>query len=251
VVKYAFVIDLARCVGCRSCVEACKVENNTTKGIFWMDVFKLEEGEYPNVKYSFLPRPCMHCDHPSCVPVCPVGARFKREDGLVLTDFDRCIGCRYCILACPYGVGYFNWKRPEKNEYFDWEADGRNIHGSGELKDETRGVLPPHKNPDHERKYDDALVSGGSHYVGVAEKCTWCVHRLEKGLSPACVHMCPMFVLNFGDLDDEGSTVSELLATRPHFRLLEELGNEPNVYYINRAPPSKEVRNLDIRRKWE
>jgi len=159
-VRYAFVIDLARCVGCRSCMEACKVENNTTKGIFWMDVFKLEDGEYPNVKQYFLPRPCQHCTHPSCVPVCPVGARFKREDGLVLTDFDRCIGCRYCIIACPYGVGYFNWKKPEDNDYFLWETEGKGELGSGSVKDGTRGVLPPNKNPDHERKYEGVNVSG-------------------------------------------------------------------------------------------
>ncbi len=250
-VHYAFVIDLARCVGCRSCVEACKVENNTTKGIFWMDVLKMEEGEYPNVKYSFLPRPCQHCEDPSCAPVCPVGARFKREDGLVLTDFDRCIGCRYCLIACPYGVGYFNWKPREENEYFDWETKDTPAPGSGSIKDSTRGVLPPHKNPDHERLYEGVNVSGGSHHMGVAEKCTWCVHRLEKGMSPACVHMCPMFVLNFGDIDDPDSKVTELITTRPHFRLLEELGNHPNVYYINKTPPSHETRNLDIRRKWE
>ncbi len=232
-------------------MEACKAENNTTKGIFWMDVFKLEEGEYPNVRMSFLPRPCMHCTHPSCVPVCPVKARFKREDGLVLTDFDRCIGCRMCIIACPYGVGYFNWKRPEANEYYDWKSEGQDVPGSGSVKDFTRGVLPPNRNPDHDLEHGGLIVSGGSHNVGIAEKCTWCVHRLEKGLSPACVQMCPMFVLNFGDFDDPDSKVSELVSQNPHFRLLEELGNEPNVYYINRTPPSSEVRNLDIRRRWE
>lgn len=250
-VHYAFVIDLARCVGCRSCVEACKVENNTTKGIFWMDVLKMEEGEYPNVKYTFLPRPCQHCDNPSCAPVCPVSARFKREDGLVLTDFDRCIGCRYCIVACPYGVGYFNWRSREENSYFDWEAEGSGPLGPGSVKESTRGVVPPIKNPDHERMYEGVNVSGGSHYKGVAEKCTWCVHRLDKGMSPACVAMCPMFVLNFGDIDDPDSKVSELITTRPHFRLLEELGNHPNVFYINKTPPGHEIRNLDIRRKWE
>jgi molybdopterin-containing oxidoreductase family iron-sulfur binding subunit len=249
--KYAFVIDLDRCVGCRSCAEACKVENNTSKGIFWMDVFKLEEGEYPNVKYTFLPRPCQHCNKPSCVPVCPVGARFKREDGLVLTDFDRCIGCRFCIIACPYGVGYFNWRNPKDNQYYDWEGEGADEYGKGEVKDHTRGVLPPHRNPDHDLKYEGSLVSGSSHYKGVAEKCTWCVHRLDKGMSPACVHMCPMFVLTFGDIDDPNSKASQLLRERPYFKLLEDMGNEPNVYYLNKTPPAHDVRNLDIRRKWE
>ncbi len=251
-VHHVFVIDLARCVGCRSCMEACKIENNTTEGIFWMDVFKMEDGEFPNVQRTFLPRPCMHCERPTCVPVCPVGARFKREeDGLVLTDFERCIGCRYCLLACPYGVGYFNWKQPVENEYYDWESDGVDELGTGNVKENTRGVLPPYKNPDLHRNYQGVNVAGGSHFMGTAEKCTWCVQRRAKDQSPACVNICPMFVLNFGDIDDPNSKVSQLLTERPHFRLLEDLGNEPNVYYLNKTPPSTEARNLDTRRKPE
>jgi len=100
--KYAMAIDLERCMGCRACMEACKVENNTTEAAFWMYVFRFEEGEFPDVDVTFLPRPCMHCDNPPCVKVCPVGARHKQEDGLVLTDFERCIGCRYCEVACPF-----------------------------------------------------------------------------------------------------------------------------------------------------
>jgi molybdopterin-containing oxidoreductase family iron-sulfur binding subunit len=99
--RYGMVIDLDRCIGCRACMEACKVENNTPTAIFWMYVFRFEEGEYPNTHVWFLPRPCQHCDNAPCVKVCPVGARFKRYDGLVLTDFERCIGCRYCEVACP------------------------------------------------------------------------------------------------------------------------------------------------------
>ena len=112
--KYQMVVDLDRCQGCRACMEACKVENNTTEGNFWMYVFRLEEGEYPDARLSFLPRPCQHCENAPCVKVCPVGARFKRDDGLTLTDPDRCIGCRYCELACPYGVNYFNWGEAER-----------------------------------------------------------------------------------------------------------------------------------------
>ncbi len=98
--RYGMVIDLDRCIGCRACEVACKVENNTAKGIFWMHVFRFEIEEYPNTRIAFLPRPCQHCDNPPCVKVCPVGARFKQENGLVLTDFDRCIGCRLCQVAC-------------------------------------------------------------------------------------------------------------------------------------------------------
>ena len=100
--KYQMIVDLDRCQGCRACMEACKIENNTTEGNFWMYVFRLEEGVYPDAKLSFLPRPCQHCEDAPCVKVCPVGARFKRDDGLTLTDYERCIGCRYCELACPF-----------------------------------------------------------------------------------------------------------------------------------------------------
>ena len=111
--KYAMAIDLERCQGCRACMEACMIENATADGVFWMYVFRFENGDYPNTTQSYLPRPCQHCDNAPCVKVCPVGASFKREDGLVLTDSDRCIGCRYCELACHYGVNYFNWQKPK------------------------------------------------------------------------------------------------------------------------------------------
>lgn len=233
--RYAFVINLERCMGCNACVEACKVENNTGQNIRWMHVFRTETGEYPNSNWAFMPRPCMHCDNPPCTKVCPVGARFKREDGFVLTDFNRCIGCRYCEVACPYGVNYFNWKPPAENQYFDWKnAEGSKVFGSGTLPDSVRGSIPPYQNPDHSRLYgnDKRLVSGGGHYVGVMEKCTWCVHRVEKGLQPACVANCPVKTLYFGDLDDPKSEVSILLNRKKATRLLEELGTHPKTYYI-------------------
>ncbi|MEE9601168.1 MAG: 4Fe-4S dicluster domain-containing protein, partial [Thermoplasmata archaeon] len=137
---YAMAIDLDRCTGCRACMEACKVENNTPQSIFWMYVFRFEEGRYPDTQMWFMPRPCMHCDNAPCVKVCPVGARYKREDGLVATDWERCIGCRYCEVACPYGVNYFNWKEPSTNYYLDWS--------DGDLASVTGGAAPPYKNPD-------------------------------------------------------------------------------------------------------
>lgn len=246
-VKYAYVIDLNRCMGCRTCVLACKIENGTPAGIFWMWVFKWEEGEYPNVKVRYMPRPCMHCDNPPCVKVCPVGSRYKREDGLVLTDFDICIGCRYCMVACPYGVNYFNWKDPKKNNYYDWLGDeGKDIYGSGDVKDYTGGVIPPYRKPEFDEKWgkERRKVAGGGHYTGVIEKCTWCVHRIEKGLKPACVESCPVEALHFGDLEDPNSEVSKLLATRPWFRLLEEYNTEPRVFYIGQPPPSEKIRDL-------
>ncbi|MBC8231291.1 polysulfide reductase NrfD, partial [bacterium] len=119
--QYGMLIDLDKCTGCRSCMEACKVENNTPQGVLWMYVFRFEEGKYPNTRLLPLPRPCMHCDNAPCAKVCPVGARYKREDGLVATDWKRCIGCRYCMVSCPYGVNYANWKDSKKNLYMDWE----------------------------------------------------------------------------------------------------------------------------------
>lgn len=247
--KYAFVINLERCMGCNACVEACKVENNTSQSVFWMYVFRSEVGEYPNSTWQFMPRPCMHCDNPPCAKVCPVGARFKREDGFVLTDFKRCIGCRYCEVACPYGVNYFNWKAPSDNQYFDWKkGEGDGVFGKGRVADLVKGAVPPYRNPDHQKLYgnDQRLVSGGGHYLGVMEKCTWCVHRVEKGLKPACVANCPVQTLNFGDLDDPTSDVSVLLNRKKGIRLLEELGTHPRTYYVGLTPtgPISKVWNI-------
>jgi molybdopterin-containing oxidoreductase family iron-sulfur binding subunit len=242
--KYAYVVDLSRCVGCRACVEACKVENNTGEGIFWMHVFRFEVGRYPNANLVFMPRPCMHCDNPPCVKVCPTGARYKREDGFVLTDFERCIGCRYCEVACPYGVNYFNWRNPAENQYYAWgEGEGDDLYGSGQVRERTGGAIPPYKNPDLQRRYgeEERLTAGGGHFVGVVEKCTWCVHRVERGLKPACVTTCPVSALHFGDISDPNSEVSRLLARRRWFRLLEERGTSPSVYYIGGAPPMGET----------
>lgn len=254
-VRYGYVVDLERCMGCRACVEACKVENNTPTGVFWMWVFRTEEGEYPNVDIKYLPRPCMHCDNPPCVKVCPVDARFKDEKGFVSTDWDRCIGCRYCVIACPYGVNYFNWKRPETNYYYDWFNEGKAVF------EKVAQAIPPYKNPNLEQRYGSANrpVAGGGHRIGVVEKCTWCVHRVENGLkkglkpgvdpeaTPACVVNCPVKVFSFGDLDDPDSEASKILAKkkREAFRLLEEFGTEPKVYYIG-TPPSKGVLKKNI-----
>jgi len=238
-VKYAYVVDLDRCLGCRACVEACKIENNTAQGVFWMYVFRFEEGEYPNVNIFYLPRPCMHCDNAPCVKVCPTGARFKRDDGFVLTDYERCIGCRYCEVACPYGVNYFNWSPPEKRQYYVWGEEGDGLYGENLLPDNIKGNIPPYRNPDLQKRYGGRLVAGGSHFLGVIEKCTWCVHRVEKGLKPACVANCPAGALLFGDLEDPNSDVSKALARGPSFRLLEELGTEPRVYYIGKPLPSQ------------
>ncbi|MFQ5419592.1 MAG: 4Fe-4S dicluster domain-containing protein [Anaerolineae bacterium] len=231
--KYGMVIDLDRCTGCRACMVACKVENNTPQANFWMYVFRFEEGEFPNTRVNFMPRPCMHCNNAPCTKVCPVGARFKRDDGLTATDWERCIGCRYCEVACPYGVNYFNWKKPEENYYLDWEEAGF---------DEL-----PYANPDLEKAIgpEKRMIAGGGHVKGVMEKCTFCAHRLDKGLIPACADICPTNAIHFGNLDDPNSEVSRLLQERPSFRMLEEAGTEPNIHYVGGSEPGPEMRQIE------
>ncbi len=239
--KYAMAVDLDRCQGCRGCMTACKVENNTVEGNFWMYVFRFEQGTYPDTEMSFLPRPCQHCDNAPCVKVCPVGARFHRDDGIVLTDADRCIGCRYCELACPYGVNYFNWQKPENAQYtiVDWQDDS--------LDPVTGGLVPPYKNPDLDQLWgeEQRRTAGGGHDKGVMEKCTFCVHRVEKGLDPACVETCPTDALVFGNVDDPDSPVSQYLREHQTWQLLDEAGTRPSVFYIGGSPPSREVTEIE------
>ncbi len=238
--RYGMVIDLDRCTGCRACMEACKVENNTPQGIFWMHVFRFEEGEYPDVQDRFMPRPCMHCENPPCVKVCPTAARYQREDGLVATDYEKCTGTRYCYAACPYGANYFNWKEPSQNYYLDWEK-------AKELKPITGGLVPPYKNPALDQPYgkEKRRIAGGGHKVRVIEKCTFCVQRVEKGLTTACAANCPVKAIHFGDLDDPDSEVSRLIREKSTFRLREEYGTSPKVYYIGSVPLAAGSREIE------
>ncbi len=261
--RYGMVIDLDRCYGCRACMVACKAENTTAQGRFWMYVYRLEEGKYPETQVRFLPRPCMHCDNAPCVKVCPVQARYKREDGLVATDWDRCIGCRYCAVACPYGVNYFNWTGPsdegalgmpvlfsvaapgrggaKADQYLAWEDPAAAAAGRP-----ATTAVPPYKNPDTDEKMTDGRrTAGGGHLKGVMEKCTFCVHRVEKGLQPACVVTCPVGALKFGDLDNPESPVSKLLRRENAFRLKEDLNTQPKVFYIGRPPPAEGARQIE------
>jgi molybdopterin-containing oxidoreductase family iron-sulfur binding subunit len=221
-------------------MEACKVENNTPQDIFWMHVFRFEEGQYPNVRESFLPRPCMHCENPPCVKACPIGARYKREDGIVSTDWEACRGFRYCHAACPYGVNYFNWKDPKQRYYLDWEK-------VEELKPITGGAVPPYQNPDLQKAYgkEQRRIAGGGHRKGIIEKCTFCVQRVEKGLTTACAANCPVEAIHFGDLDDPQSVVSKLLREKRAYRLREEFGTSPKVYYVGSAPLAAGFREIE------
>ncbi len=239
--RYGMVIDLSRCTGCRACMVACKVENNTPQANLWMYVFRFEEGEFPNTRVWFMPRPCMHCDNAPCVKVCPVGARHKREDGLTATDWDRCIGCRYCEVSCPYGVNYFNWKDPGENLYLNWDDP--------DLAQFTDGESLPYSNPDLDGEYgpEQRRTAGGGRHKGVMDKCTFCVQRIQDvrqraksenrpigdgEIRPACAVACPADAIVFGDLKDPTSEVARLASSDRGYKVLEELGVRPSVTYL-------------------
>lgn len=218
------VIDLDKCTGCGACVAACKQENNVAyvsadeanrgRALSWLNILTDVEGEFPNIRVRHIPLPCMHCDNPPCIKVCPVRATYKADNGIVAQIYPRCIGCRYCMAACPYTVKYFNWYAPKWNE---------------EIRKTT--------NPDVSLRPK-----------GVVEKCTFCHHRLikatEKALLegreitegeylPACVESCPAKAMTFGDLNDPNSDVSKLARSPRSFRLMEDLGTKPKVYYLS------------------
>ncbi len=237
--RWSMVIDLDKCVACQGCSIACRFENNTPvvkpseailgRAVRWNDVFPMpvnpteETGEYPHVNSKYLTRPCMHCDNPPCTKVCPVQATYKDEEGLVRQNYDRCIGCRFCTVACPYGVRYFNWYQPEWVGSLEEFLNPDVVIGSGLL--EGPAVRPK----------------------GVVEKCTFCIQRLHKARAraqvegrdfrpdeyvPACVQTCTGKARFFGDLDDPNSSVSLLSSSQRAFRLLEDVGTHPKVIYL-------------------
>jgi len=220
--RWGMVIDLDRCTGCQGCVIACKAENNVPavgakeaargRVISWMQVLtEMEDHDQSGEKMRFVPRPCLQCDDPPCTKVCPVYATYRNPEGIVAQIYPRCIGCRFCMAACPYNAKYFNWYRYQK------EGPGQNPDVS---------VRPR----------------------GVVEKCTFCHHRLQKARDralaerrelapgdyvPACAEVCPARAITFGDLNDPGSEVSRLAHSPRAFRLLEELGTKPKVIYLS------------------
>ena len=207
--RWAMVIDQGKCIGCNYCTYACKAANDIPGDAQWTTLSV--EGQTSKGP-TYLARPCMHCENAPCVEVCPVKATFHRADGLVAMDYAKCIGCRYCEVACPYGARIFNWQDPTKlpNPYVPkW--------GVPEVPRRPRGVV---------------------------EKCTFCAQRIDRGLvngqmpgvdhdaTPACVNACPVGARQFGDLNDPNSPVSRALAQRRSFRLREDLGTAPRVYYL-------------------
>jgi phenylacetyl-CoA:acceptor oxidoreductase subunit 1 len=209
--RWAIVADLNRCVGCQTCTSACKHANATAPGIQWRKVLDFETGEFPNVSRAFVPVGCMHCDEPPCLDVCPSTATQKRADGIVTIDYDLCIGCAYCVMACPY------------------QARSR-----VDVPNKAYGT----QSMQHEK------VREQWERQGVSQKCTLCIDRIDPGLAqglkpgidpeatPACINSCIADALHFGDISDPDSNVSKLLKENKHFRMHEDLGTGPGFYYL-------------------
>lgn len=176
--KYAMGLDVTRCVGCQTCVVACQMEHNTRPGIAWATVGAVETGAWPESDRTYLPRACQHCEDAPCVAACPTGASIQREDGIVVVDYEKCIGCGLCLPACPYGarqlsnqdVWYFDAAQPAPYEAY------------------------------------------GVQRINVAEKCVFCAERLDAGKNPRCVDACFFGARVFGDLDDPESPISAFIA---------------------------------------
>ena len=203
---YGMVIDTKRCVGCNACTVACKMANNVPQDIVWTraltdggEMMDTPAGEFPDVSLRYITVSCQHCENPACAKVCPVGATYKDpETGVVRQDYDKCIGCRMCMSACPYtGVRSFNWEEPRyPMDFALGDADA----------------------PKHQKH--------------VVEKCIFCYQRLARGETPACMDLCPARARHFGDLDDPDSEVSKLLKERSYEQLLPSEGTKPSVYYL-------------------
>ncbi len=208
--RWGMVIDLRKCVGCQACTVACITENKLPPGVVYRPVTTEEKGTYPNVARNFLPRPCMQCEKPPCVNVCPVNATYKRADGIVVIDYDRCIGCRYCLTACPYSARTF---------------DGGRFYSEGSDKQPYETV------PSYEYKAAWKR-DGGQHPIGNARKCHFCIHRIEEGQLPACTLSCMGRATFFGDLNDQTSLVAQLVGAPNTMILKEDMGTEPKVCYL-------------------
>jgi molybdopterin-containing oxidoreductase family iron-sulfur binding subunit len=204
--RYSMLIDLTRCIGCDACTLACKQENGTPLDVFFARVLNVEVGKYPNVKRIYIPVLCNHCEDAPCLKSCPNKAIVRRQDGIILIDQDRCKGTGACVSACPYG-----------NVYLSREDDGWYLKADEPYeRDFAKKRLLPQK----------------------ARKCTYCAHRVDEGLDPACVVACPTTARIFGDLDDPESAISTYIVEqeektgRTPFKLLPEAGTKPAGMYL-------------------
>jgi molybdopterin-containing oxidoreductase family iron-sulfur binding subunit len=217
-VDFGYGLDLSRCVGCRRCVYACVQENNQSRRnpqIHWIKVLEMDKAhgvdlahadpyyeadQVPRPGHFYMPVQCQQCRNPPCVKACPVGATWKEPDGIVVVDYDWCVGCRCCMAACPYGARRFNWAEPEL--------------------------------PASEMNADTHLLGNRPRPKGVVEKCTFCIQRVRNGRYPACVEVCPAGARKFGNLLDPQSEIRQVMETKRVFILKEELGTAPQFYYF-------------------
>ncbi|HEX3080559.1 MAG TPA: 4Fe-4S dicluster domain-containing protein [Puia sp.] len=215
--KFVMVIDLSRCKSVKACQSACNHAHELNPGDNWIKIYAMQDADHTAPYWE--PSTCMHCDEPPCVKVCPVDATFKREDGIVLIDSDRCIGCRFCMAACPYSTRVFNWGEPE-------------IPKEVAAKPYSCETSIPQKK-------------------GTVGKCDFCADMTRKGELPHCVSACPNGVFFFGDMVEDTVTngaetfrFSDLIRDKAGYRLMEDLGTKPSVYYlppVNRNFPFEDV----------
>jgi molybdopterin-containing oxidoreductase family iron-sulfur binding subunit len=211
--RWVMVIDLSKCRNARKCVDACQSAHHLRPYEYHINTLIMKESV--NTPEYYMPKPCQHCDNPPCVSVCPVDATFKRQDGIVLIDNERCIGCRFCMAACPYSARMFHWQEP-----LNAEAD------NGKVYDVELNV-PQRK--------------------GTISKCLFSADRLRENQLPYCVSACPNGVFYFGDENENAVTngttketvnLKELLENNGAYRLMAELGTKPRVYYL---PPKNRI----------
>jgi molybdopterin-containing oxidoreductase family iron-sulfur binding subunit len=223
--KFVMVIDLSRCKNLKKCQSACNHIHHVHPGQNWIKVYPMQESKETAPYWQ--PTTCMHCDEPPCVKVCPVDATFKRQDGIVLIDSDRCIGCRFCMAACPYSTRVFNWEKPDMD---------------------TEVACKPY-----------SCETSVPQKIGTVGKCDFCPDMIRKGELPHCVSACPNGVFFFGDLLEDTVTngsetfrFSELIKDKSGYRLMDDLGTKPSVYYlppVNRNFPFEEGMRSETEKK--
>ncbi len=203
--RLAIAIDKRRCIGCNTCSIACKMQNNIPDGMLWnrvltegCELYDDAQGSYPNLARTYVPIACQHCDNAACERACPTGATYTDDKGRVQIDYDKCIGCRMCMAACPYNARVFNWSEPVRSTGFSY--------GDKEVPVRSRGVM---------------------------EKCTLCKERTDRGEEPMCVHCCPADARIYGDLDDPDSQISKTIREHNAYVLLPEKGTQPKIHYYN------------------